>query len=270
MALREQLSFETRIVVFLDIMGFQDLTTKAAKKPGGSESKRLFKAIEIIKDTVKSIEETQSKGKISLENFQPRIKHFSDSIILSVRPSPEAFEALLSVLNRTFLLLMREGVYIRGGISHGKISKDPEAPCGPTISSAYRAETELADWPRIVLTESMVEYVRAKNIGKISNLYERHPTEGIYQLCPIKCLIKEHGRLGLRLDHIGPKIKSFLDSELEQHVSNPKLYRRIKELGEEWSWWVSSDHGKKPGLSIDGYNGSLAPHRSDLMMLPSA
>ena len=103
------------------------------------------------------------------------VKSFSDSV-LRVKRLPEdvtdsinsEFEALIKATN----WCIQEGYLIRGGVTIGrhfdgysKIPGDRFVPImiSPALIEAYKIETTIAKYPRIVLSEKVIEHLNQKN-----------------------------------------------------------------------------------------------------------
>ncbi|MEP2736736.1 MAG: hypothetical protein ABJP34_10610 [Erythrobacter sp.] len=223
------MKFEKRIVVFLDILGFAALVESAAREPEGDTAGRLNAALTTIQNLKLHLDDAVAPGTKLSNNHQPKlnIQIFSDSVILSILPDSESVEGLFEMLSKLFINLMAQGVYIRGGIAFDQIFANEDSPCGPGVNKSYQLESEIADFPRIVLGKSVVDYCRlsAPNILD-SALVERNDEDGVYSLEPIK-----HATVNLDSDPYGilslaSTIAAYLNHNLKSIVDHPRIFEK--------------------------------------------
>lgn len=279
------MEFENRVVVFIDILGFGQLVEASADEPDGHASQRLGSALAIISnlklhepDRITGVSEADPLHQAGIQ-----LQIFSDSVILSIKPDVAAIENLFHHLSSAYISLMKVGVYIRGGIAYGKISTNPSSPCGPAVNAAYAIESKVADWPRIVLNRSMVQYCRA-NCSELleSPMIERHDTDGVFSLSPIRYATESQDQFGWSICDAAPEICARLNEALRAIVDDPKVYKKIAALAEQWNFFIDP---KKSGCEgnhrTEGYvdfvdtidaalNPDLVMNNLDIGGLPEA
>ena len=149
----ERYNYEERIVCFMDILAFKELIDSTI-----DNGKEVFKRTEFIKSlfSIMINELNNERLEIKLDNGQfdktIKVTHFSDSIILSVSLKEES--ALFYTLNglQFFLLeLLKHKVFIRGGITIGKLYHDGNTVFGPGLNHAYQLESKIAMNPRVII-----------------------------------------------------------------------------------------------------------------------
>lgn len=143
------MKYETRIVVFMDILGFRDHIKKSEVDP--VHVKRIARAIETIHEHTK-VEGDWTKHQVT---------QFSDCIVVSylaIQPSA-VFDILLTVS-----LLQKElasqGFLVRGGITSGELIHDGHMAFGPALVEAHRMESETASVPRILVDPKLIKIAR--------------------------------------------------------------------------------------------------------------
>lgn len=87
------------------------------------------------------------------------IIQFSDSIVLSVPFSEEIFPQFLSVIATYQYDLFCEGIICRGGIAYGKHFLHESFLFSNGLIEAYRIESEIAKYPRIVVSTDLIELI---------------------------------------------------------------------------------------------------------------
>jgi hypothetical protein len=233
--------FEERFVVFLDILGFSSMVSAAAKDPYGESARQVETALTII-ENMKLIEGDRVDQNSSIVGYRSHI--FSDCIVMSVPESKEAVSKLFIELAKLTVNLMAIGVWIRGGMSSGKISRKATTPWGPAIVEAYRIESELAENPRIALSKSAIKFVTEKLDDKEKNGLIIRDNDGVWALAPFVWSLRDSYGGGIYLtQEIGDKIKTHLEEAYSQTVDNPRVFRKIDWLSHAWDDQVKPKYG---------------------------
>jgi hypothetical protein len=167
-------TYEQRITLFIDILGFRNIVTKTETDEVYTDkifsvldsmkseilSNELFAEINITDDNkeeldrIKELQVLLSKGLKSESSI--RITHFSDSIVMSIGLENDMYAmSLIEYICRLSYRLWRDfKILIRGGVSVDKlIHKENGALFGPAMVKAYDYETNLAEHPRIVFDD---------------------------------------------------------------------------------------------------------------------
>ncbi len=154
--MNNQMTYEMRVVVFIDILGFKE-EIKSTVKDGVPDETRI-----------RNIEHTLFKIG---SRFTPRAEweralgghdapsssaatQFSDSIVASIGMDDpaEAFEYIIQSLYFISRILINDaGLTCSGGVSLGYARHNSFALFGPAVIEAYQLESEVAKYPRIVL-----------------------------------------------------------------------------------------------------------------------
>lgn len=123
-------SYDDRVVLFLDILGFRELIRQDRQ--------------DIVAEALTATATEYS------ENIQ--ISAFSDNVAVSMKIR-DGCELLQIIQFSSYLawLLLHKGVLSRGGIAVGKLCHGPEIIYGPALNKAYELESQVAIYPRIVL-----------------------------------------------------------------------------------------------------------------------
>jgi len=216
--------FEERFVVFIDILGFGAMVTRAACCQ--IEAERIDSALEKIKKL----------ENISIDQCRSHI--FSDCIYISVPKKRSLVSKLFKELAELTIDLMREGVWIRGGIVLGNISKRDDIPWGPALVEAYRIESQVAEFPRICFGASALKYVRYQMDGKERDNLIRRAPDGVWALQPIIWTLS----YDYLQRSIAKEIMTKLDSARAETVDNPKVFKKINWLCKAWNNQICSQY----------------------------
>ena len=154
--------FHQRFIAFVDVLGFGNIVKRM------SSEDRLFTTVrDAFKDVDRQSRNVQRyrrelrtkrdamlrKGTAPLlRDSNLQMTAFSDCYVLSeVSPAWHVLAAV-QALGTHFLA---EGILTRGGVVHGKAYHNGRVLFGPGIVDAYTLESEVAKYPRILVTESV-------------------------------------------------------------------------------------------------------------------
>lgn len=151
-----------RFVAFFDIMGFKDRVDKNSHEAIISDLRKIKGILSVFQDRIK------------IQNKKIKTSIFSDSIIIFSEDNSE--HSLFSISNCSSTLvnyLLMHGIPIKGAISCGKISVDPENSIffGKPIINAYLLLEEL-NFYGAILDESVEYYIKMNESENISFLFK--------------------------------------------------------------------------------------------------
>ena len=144
--------YEDRYIVFIDILGFKDMINKS-----NNDNK---KAEEIL-ENLKYIERIKKENDeiFELTSINRRVTIFSDSIIISyplLHYGSGCFLSLVLDIIYISIELLDKGVYIRGGMTYGKLYHEGNICFGPAMVEAYSLEQK-ATYPRIIIDKKTIK-----------------------------------------------------------------------------------------------------------------
>ena len=226
--------FEERFVVFIDILGFRSMVKAASRDPDGMIAKRVDTALEIIQD-MQLLGTDEVDAQHGIDGFHSHI--FSDCIVMSVAPDSFAVSKLFIRLAKLTIKLMEHGVWIRGGMSKGLISKRINTPWGPAIVEAYKVESEVAKYPRLALSKSALDFIHNHmNKKHEDGLIVRDSDDGVWSLSPITWALRSsYGHPPMLTEQLAMRIKENLDEVHKETVDNPGVFQKIDWLCDHWS-----------------------------------
>lgn len=148
----KEAQYENRIVIFIDILGFKQVVEDSVKDEDNSITK-IKNALTYIKRVMGS----------KVNNFESlHVTQFSDSVFISFLC--EDVGCSLTMLERICYLqrdLLKRGFLCRGGISYGKAVHTESYLFGPAVNKAYRIESDMAIFPRVVVDVDAFEPLHA-------------------------------------------------------------------------------------------------------------
>ncbi len=138
-------------IAFIDLLGFKKLV-----KNKDCETIACF-FDEIQRECFVTIDETKSD---LMDYNKLNVKIMSDTICMYVESNVQnALPGLIAVCNyfQARMLRLEEPVLTRGAIVKDKIYAHKDITFGPGVSKAYLLEENVAKYPRIILTKSLLE-----------------------------------------------------------------------------------------------------------------
>ncbi|WP_147364319.1 hypothetical protein [Burkholderia pseudomallei] len=142
--------YEDRIVLFLDFLGFKELVDRTTREPGFL--KRLIRAMDVISEI----------GSDDAELFKSqRLTQFSDSVVISylVTERSAVFWLLYDIAIHV-VRLAELGFLVRGGMTVGPVYHSSRHVVGPAMNEAYRLESQIAKYPRVVIDPKVLQIAR--------------------------------------------------------------------------------------------------------------
>lgn len=136
--------YEKRIILFLDILGFQEKLSKPEE---------LVKAVKLLKETLRPRD-----GEKRYTEFD--FIQFSDLIVISAKPTRLASAALFIIrtMLRVNILVHEHGIPVRGSIVCGDYHYKDEILISPALAEAYKLESKFARYPRVLVSDSLMDF----------------------------------------------------------------------------------------------------------------
>ncbi|MDZ4627242.1 hypothetical protein ORM76_28590, partial [Bacillus cereus] len=139
------------VVSFIDVLGFSQLGMKAINSDEGD----VF---------LNQIHTSLNKARHAITNQLSlgKDKVFTDNVVIGWPiygdGEGELGTTFLNLAQYQFSLAL-DGFFIRGGVSVGPHFMDEETVFGPELITAYKLESPVAVYPRIILGEKSIEQV---------------------------------------------------------------------------------------------------------------
>jgi hypothetical protein len=170
----EERKYETRYCAFLDILGFSDLIGNIRKDDTG---------FEIVRDLLRKIHEPSKYDTAGTADF--RATTVSDAIALSSSFSANGLSVLVDTICRLVLGALEEGYFMRGGLCRGLLYHDNDMVFGEAFIKAYRIESSVARYPRIMVSKQVYDEAIASNLrGYLQNSFVPSRRRPVFCKCP--------------------------------------------------------------------------------------
>lgn len=158
------------------------------------------------------------------------------------------------------LQMLELGLLIRGGVTVGNILHDNQIIFGVGVNEAYRLESTVARYPRVVLSKAAIQaasqYAEAENNARrMRASWLERDEDGVNHLqyfADFKTSA-QIGRPDQRLIDIGERIQSVIQTKMDETVENPAIYEKIRWLALNWNSFaiVEVSPGKRPFKPVD-------------------
>jgi hypothetical protein len=218
--------YEDRIVAFIDILGFKAILNSTVDDKGNDIQPNIdliVSAYNSIRDVWDLDEELYDdlpelrRAHEIIKSKSKKITTFSDSIVISflVSDESEIFSTLLE-LKWVIMRLISKGILCRGALTYGKMIHTDKFLFGPALVEAYELESTAALYPRIILSDELIQLA-----GKYKAAHHDSATEIRY----IKELLKKDTDGMYYIDYfLGAQ------SELDDHENDfPEYIRLVSE-----------------------------------------
>jgi hypothetical protein len=140
-------AYERRVVAFYDFLGWRSKIAEA-----GTDPEKIGRLRRIILRHSRSLSGQQQHAAPEV-----RFSSFSDNVVVSQPANPKAISHLLATLGAFQLVSAADGFLIRGGATVGWIHHDNVSVFGPALNRAYELESTVAQVPRIVVDQSILD-----------------------------------------------------------------------------------------------------------------
>ncbi|WP_413676779.1 hypothetical protein [Pantoea dispersa] len=140
------MEIKTYFVAFIDILGFKGIVEK--ERLTGYSGEQLNKLLEC-----------HLECETIFKEYGLDIIQFSDSIMISKIYERESFHEFISSVSAYQKFLMRQGFLCRGGVAVNKHYSKSSFVFSPALIEAYKVESEKAIYPRVVVSEDVIDLV---------------------------------------------------------------------------------------------------------------
>ena len=174
------MSYEKRLIGFIDILGFGQLVLKSENEP------TKFSLIEGIISRLNDVDDIygspkslfahsnyeylSEEGKADLDALYEKIKKspktsrvsittFSDSIVFSCPADIKGLSNFRYFLIKLLVYTSEFNLLLRGGISCGSLIHSDKAIFGPAMNKAYHTESKIAKQPRIAVDQNFLSFL---------------------------------------------------------------------------------------------------------------
>ncbi len=173
------MNYTNTIIFYFDILGFKNLVDTSIDQNGcevvGQTDKLLF--------ALKQIEGLYNMDSTTYRQFLA----FSDTVVVTMEGA-DNFELELMILRTSSMqrILLENSILLRGAVVSGLLYNDGKRIFGPAIIEAYLLEKDKAKYPRIIVDEKLVQFLKlqpkATLFVRSEDRYLRIDDDGVYYI----------------------------------------------------------------------------------------
>lgn len=239
--------YQERAVAFVDILGFGNLVKRA------DQNSSLRTAIVDALRRIRSVAPPQDS------NTDLRVQNFSDSLIMSATGDANGFWHLALTLDLLAFKLLDLGLLVRGGVTFGGIHHDDEIVFGVGVNEAYRLESLVAKYPRIIFSREAISRANSfTNLDEVYALYRtsrmRRGEDGIWHLNILNdlgCFSRQERSESSKMHpwySQGENLRGILQDLLDQTVDQPEIYAKFEWFARYWNSEVATKADGTPTI----------------------
>lgn len=250
------------VVTFIDILGYQDQVKNAVE--AGRGKALLLDLRKAFDDTYHSI-----RGESNIYRQKWLVKGFTDNIVIGYPISQDAEREMgYTFSNLCFfqLLMITHGFFIRGGIAIGELYMDDEIVFGEGLIEAYETERNLARDPRIVLSDSAIEYVehhlKYYASVELSPQYSHllKDRDGQIFVNYLDLITEFEPDYSVFFDEF-KKHKEVVEFRLQEYVSMPSIWNKYLWVANYHNWFCDQSSHFDESYKIDLFEIPVGPSR---------
>lgn len=148
----EVIEYDDAIVAFVDILGFRSMVRSDSEK--NPIARRLDKAME------KALENFGGRAALlGTKDAEWRVRVFSDCISVAKPLSVVGLISTLEALSAFMRSMILDGFFVRGGAALGPYFETAQLLFSKAQIEAYELESQVAKFPRIVVSEDLYRYI---------------------------------------------------------------------------------------------------------------
>ena len=154
-------------------------------------------------------------------------------------------------LERLSLDALHEGYFVRGAVCRGLLFHDKQMVFGEALINAHRLETEVANYPRIMLTKQVFDDAMSSNLKQYFVDHIKQADDGpyfvhIFQYLQVQLEIAKQQAV----DTLQPDlpffrymtIREMIQEKFNDSVDNPRHFEKIQWLANYWNVTFGTDH----------------------------
>lgn len=212
--------YENRVVAFVDVLGFGALVESSSGRPAVVEgiSRALAAAqpdalqsrlyVEANWNNIREHERASARATLAAvnramaANHEVRISYFSDSLVLSAEADDLiATQLVVDIVGRLQMTFWRDhSLLLRGGIALGELVHVQGGQLfGPAMNCAYRMESKVAVYPRVVISEDCWAHFQSQDTFGVLAPFFHQDEQGVRGMSLAECYLQllEHSSLFL-------------------------------------------------------------------------
>jgi hypothetical protein len=234
------------VVAYIDILGYKELVDDVHKKGEGPEFIVDFRKVldESYKMLKPDLDWLPFRVGLDAMKNQYVVRGFSDNIVIGYpffedKDTEPHLRRVFDLLALFQLHLVLSGFFLRGAIAFDELYVDDDIIFGKGFLEAVKGEQELSRDPRIILTNSAEQLIKAnltndaflERSSYYRDLFE--DADGKLFLNYLECILIAESEIGPSFDHL-LNHKTAVEKKLQEHISRPNIWSKYQ--------WVANYH----------------------------
>lgn len=232
-----QPSYEQRYCAFIDILGFPELIDKLTHGLISFQSLQ-----ELLTRVLNPPPATAGTD----ESADFRAQSISNAVAISAAVNVKGIASIIHSISRLAVELLAEGFFIRGAIVKDDLHHDDKMVFGNALIQAYRIETSLVRFPRVMITRSVVEDIDHKTASVLLRRSDDGPMfVHVLRAIEMEMLAVDYGKGKPRLRFDDQKfagklnryviIAEQIQRRFDEAADNPNHFEKIKWFASYWN-----------------------------------
>jgi hypothetical protein len=213
--------YSDRYVAFIDILGFSDIIRKTAH----DDNPARYNAILQVLTEIKSL----GSGPGNAFEFQS----FSDSIVLSSDVTADGLTSLVRAIEVLAIHMLVNGLLLRGGVAKGKLHHAQDVMFGPAFLDAYRIESQIAKYPRVVLSREV--YQNFNTLPQKAGIPQVQLADDGPPYLDVLASLNDPARYASHRSTCQQMLQGLLDDSIHE----PRHYEKLRWLAIYWNGTVA-------------------------------
>jgi hypothetical protein len=198
-------------------------------------------------DTVEVPRLAQSEYHIGSGGF--RAQSISDAVVLSADAEPWGLYHICYSISELAVNLLKQGIFIRGAITKGKLYHDDKTVFGEGLVRAFDFESRIARFPRVVVTTDVVQDINAasQNFPHDSNFKDilKQADDGpmylnvLHDICTsLKFALYGEPPTGFTAEAFFAHVKQVRDKiqgEFDTSFDDPTIFEKLQWFARYWN-----------------------------------
>lgn len=235
-------NYQDRYCAFVDILGFRQLIERLDSDVGQFDA---------LRNLLTRVHSTHSGASPERQDSDFRAQSISDAVAISTIPTQEGLTEILEALQSLAVDLLVEGYFVRGALVRSPLYHDDRMVFGKALVRAYSFESEVAKFPRIMVTREVREDIirfsarphKSNNSPRNSCL--RQSSDGpmyLDVLQPVVALFKKKEHPYEKLSSLEEanhrrylSIRDRIQQRYEESMDTPRHFEKVRWFARYWN-----------------------------------
>lgn len=239
------MTYAQRYIAFVDILGFRELIRKSEREP---------ELIEAIRSTINEVHKAEPGDGYVIVGDDMRSQSISDAVAISTADNGNGLYKMLHSVQMMQWRLLERGILIRGAIVKGAILHDNHVIFGPGFNEAYRLESTIAKYPRIMVARQVAKDIEQTQRAAELLSYIKRDDDGPVSVNVLRGLDASSSEE--QRAHFLPQLQGMarlLKIRLEEQTDAPAHFEKIQWFARDWNSlipsWANGCRVEGPGLT---------------------